>query len=177
MENLTQVSPNYAKKLEDESVERVIELYKKDFQDAKKIEADDDKLIKINGDNTIEKQISQNENLRPLNFSKIQTPLIEEIKVLFKEKFGEDISIPEFEVVQWLETGLKLHKEGDNCKFCHGKLDFSDVKSKIAQYKENKRHKATEKLKQFREQLQSLFDSISFIEKESKTYSTNIDIS
>ena len=69
---------------------------------------------------------------------------------------------------------MKLHKEGDNCKFCAGKLDFSDVKSKIAQYKENKRHKATEKLKQFREQLQSLLESIKAIEKESKTYTINI---
>ena len=163
-----------SKKSSTDSIERVIELYKNDFQEAKKIEADDDKLIKINGDNAIEKQIAQNENLRPLNLSKIQTTLIEEVKVIFKEKFGEDISIPEFEVVQWIETGLKLHKEGDNCKFCEGKLDFSDVKSKIAQYKENKKHKAKEKLKQFREQLQSLLESIKAIEKESKTYSTNI---
>ncbi len=165
---------NIQRKSKDESIERVIELYKKDFQDAKKIEADEEKLIKINGDNAIEKQIAQNENLRPLNLSKIQTNLIEEVKVIFKEKFGEDISIPEFEVVQWIETGLKLHKEGDNCKFCDGKLDYSDVKSKITQYKENKRHKATEKLKQFREQLQSLLESIKAIEKEYKTYTTNI---
>jgi wobble nucleotide-excising tRNase len=165
---------NIQRKSKDESAERVIELYKKDFQDAKKIEADDEKLIKINGDNAIEKQIAQNENLKPLNFSKIQTPLIEEVKAIFKEKFGEDISIPEFEVVQWIESGLKLHKDGDKCKFCDGKLDFLDVKSKIAEFKENKRHKATEKLKHFREQLQILLESINIIEKESKTYSTNI---
>lgn len=165
---------NIQRKSKEESVERVIELYKKDFQDAKKIEADDDKLIKINGDNAIEKQIAQNENLRPLNLSKIQTTLIEEVKVIFKEKFGEDISIPEFEVVQWIETGLKLHKEGDNCKFCEGKLDYLDVKAKLAEFKENKRHKATEKLKQFKEQLQNILESIKAIEKESKTYTTNI---
>lgn len=165
---------NIQRKSNGESVERVIELYKKDFQDAKKIESDEEKLIKINGDNAIEKQIAQNENLRPLNLSKIQSSLIEEVKVIFKEKFGEDISIPEFEVVQWIESGLQLHKEGDNCKFCEGKLVFSDVKSKIAQYKENKSHKATEKLKQFREQLQSLLEGSKAIEKESKTYTINI---
>lgn len=165
---------NIQRKSKDESVERVIELYKKDFQDAKKIESDEEKLIKIIGDNAIEKHIAQNENLRPLNLSKIQSTLIEEVKVIFKEKFGEDISIPEFEVVQWIETGLKLHKDGDNCKFCDGKLVYSDVKSKIAEFKENKRHKATEKLKQFREQLQNILESIKAIEKESKTYTTNI---
>lgn len=165
---------NISKKSSTDSIERVIELYKNDFQEAKKIEADEEKLIKIIGDNTIEKQIAQNENLRPLNLSKIQTTLLEEVKVIFKEMFGEDISIPEYEVVQWIESGLKLHKEGDNCKFCNSKLDFLDVKSKIAEFKENKRHKATEKLKQFREQLQSLLENIKIIEKEAKTYSTNI---
>ncbi|MDO6761736.1 AAA family ATPase [Tamlana sp. 2_MG-2023] len=165
-----------SKKSSSDSVERVIELYKKDFQDAKKIEADKEKLIKIIGDNAIERQIAQYDNLRTLNFSKIPTTLIEQVKAIFTEKFGEDISIPEFEVVQWIESGIKLHKEGDNCKFCDSKLDYSDVKLKIAEYKENKRHKATEKLKHFREQLQSLLDSIRIIEKESKTYSTNIGI-
>src|SRR5690554_7979518 len=92
----------------------------------KKIEVDEEKLIKINGDNAIEKQIAQNENLKPLIFSKIQTPLLKEVKEIFVEKFGEDISIPEFEVVQWIESGLKLHKDGDNCKFCNGTLDFLD---------------------------------------------------
>lgn len=165
---------NIQKKSKDESAERVIELYKKDYQDAIKIEADDDKLIKINGDNSIEKQIIQNENLKPLTFSKISTTLIEEIKLIFQEKFGKDISIPEFEVVQWIESGLKIHKEGDNCKFCDGMLDYSDVQLKITQYKENKKHKATEKLKQFRDQLQNVLESIKYFEKESKTYSTNI---
>lgn len=165
---------NIQRKSKDESIERVIELYKKDYQDAKKIEADDDKLIKISGDNSIEKQILQNENLRPLTFLRIPTTLIEEAKIIFQENYGEDISIPEYEVVQWIESGLKIHKDGDNCKFCDGKLDYSDVKLKIAQYKENKKHKATEKLKQLREQLQSLLESIKIFEKESKTYSTNI---
>lgn len=163
-----------SKKSSNDSIERVVELYKNDLQEAKKIEADEDKLIKIIGDNAIEKQIAQNENLRQLNLSKIPTTLLEEVKLVFKEKFGEDISIPEYEVVQWIESGLKLHKEGDNCKFCDGKLDFLDVKSKIAEFKENKRHKATEKLKQFREQLQNLLEAIKITEKEAKTYSTNI---
>lgn len=165
---------NIQRKSKNESVERVIELYKKDFQDAKKIEADEENLIKINGDNAIEKQISQNENLRPLNLSKIQTTLIEEVKVIFKEIFGEDISIPEFEVVQWIESGLKLHKEGDNCKFCGGQLDYFEINSKFNQYKENKKQKALEKLKEFERQVNNTLESINNIEKESKTYSTNI---
>lgn len=165
---------NIQKKSKDETVERVIELYKKDLKDEKKIESDNNKLIEVNGDNSIEKQISQNENLRPLSFSKISTTLKEEVNIIFKEKFGEDISIPEFEIVQWIESGIKIHKDGDNCKFCNNKLDYSNIKSKITHYKENKRHKATIKLKQFREQLQEFLESIYTIQKETKTYSTNI---
>lgn len=165
---------NIQKKPKEESVERVIELYKRDYTDAKKIEADDEKLIKINGDNSIDKQISQYENLKPLTFSKISATFIEEIKLIFQETFGDDISIPEYEVVQWIESGLKIHKEGDNCKFCSGKLDYSDVKQKINQYKENKKHKATSKLKQFKEQLQDQLINVELFEKESKTYITNV---
>ncbi len=162
------------RKNKSETVVQVIERYRKNYLDAKKIEANDDKLIKIIGDDTIYKQISQNENLKPLDFPTIPITLIEEVKSIFIEKFGEDISIPEFEVVQWIESGLKLHKEGDKCKFCDGKLDFLDVKSQIAKFKENKRHKATEKLKQFYKQLERLLCSIYTIEQESKTYSINI---
>ncbi|WNW01809.1 hypothetical protein RRF68_12690 [Tenacibaculum sp. HL-MS23] len=82
---------NIQKKSKDETVERVIELYKKDFKDAKKIETDDNKLLEVNVDNSIEKQISQNENLRPLLFSNISTTLKEEVNIIFKENFGEDI--------------------------------------------------------------------------------------
>ena len=94
-----------SKKSSTDSIERVIELYKNDFQEAKKIEADEEKLIKIIGDNAIEKQIAQNENLKPLNFSKIPTTLLEEVKMIFKEKFGEDISIPEMRLFNGLNQG------------------------------------------------------------------------
>jgi wobble nucleotide-excising tRNase len=165
---------NIQKKPKDESVTRVIELYKKDYTDAKKIEFDDDKLIKINGDNSIEKQIFQFENLSSLVFSKIHSIFIADIKIIFEEKFGEDISIPEYEVVKWIESGLKIHKEGDNCKFCNSHLDYSDIKLKITQYKENKKHQATEKLKQFKKELQNLLENINLFEKESKIYSAII---
>lgn len=165
---------NIQKKSKGEPVERVIELYKKDYKDAKKIEDNDEKLIKINGDNTIEKQILQIESLAGLNFTKIPTNLIEEVRKIFKEKYGPDISIPEYEVVKWIESGLKIHEDGEKCKFCNNELDYSDIKLKINEYKENKRHKAIVKLEQFRVQLKNLVESIKSFDKESKPYSTNI---
>jgi wobble nucleotide-excising tRNase len=165
---------NIQRKYKEELVERVIELYKKDFENAETIEADKEKLIKIYGDDAIEKQIAQNENLRSLDFSIIELDLIKGVKAIFIENFGEDISIPEFEVVQWIESGLNIHQEDDACKFCNNELNYSALKLKLTRYKENKKHKATKKLKLLREKLQSLLDDIRVIEKETKMYSTII---
>lgn len=162
------------KKAIDITIENVIELYTNDYYNAKKIEANEEKLIKINGDDVIEKQIEQNENLRTLKFSQISTDLIEEVKLIFKEKFVEDVSIPEHEVVQWIESGLNIHQEGDNCKFCDNELNYSALKLKLTQFKENKKHKAVEKLKELENQLEDLMNNIRDIEKEFKNYSTNI---
>ena len=167
-------SASIQRKSKDETIERIFELYKKDFDDAHKIEPDNEILLAINGDNAFEKKIEQYENLKVFSVPEIQTSVIDEIKIIFLEKFGDDISIPEFEVVQWLVSGLKHHIEGDNCKFCDNKLDFSEVKTKIVLYKENKRHRATEKLNQYRKQLQSLEENIKDIEKESKIFSAII---
>jgi hypothetical protein len=119
---------NIQRKYKEELVERVIELYKKDFENAETIEADKEKLIKIYGDDAIEKQIAQNENLRSLDFSIIELDLIKGVKAIFIENFGEDISIPEFEVVQWIESGLNIHQEDDACKFCNNELNYSALK-------------------------------------------------
>ena len=165
---------NIQKKAKEKTIEEVIKLYTNDYDDASKIEVEDEKLIKINGDDVIENQILQNQNLRILKFSQISTDIIEEVKLIFKEKFVEDVSIPEHEVVQWIESGLNIHQEGDNCKFCDNELNYSALKLKLTQFKENKKHKAVEKLKELENQLEDLMNNIRDIEKEFKNYSTNI---
>ncbi|MCL2683155.1 MAG: AAA family ATPase [Bacteroidales bacterium] len=163
------------KKSSNETTERVIELYTKDYTDAQKIENDDDKLSKISGDDTIEKQIKQLEALDPLSISKISIVDISEVKTIFNEKFGKDIEIPEYEIIQWMEEGLKVHQESDNCKFCGGQLDYLGVKAKIEQYKENKKHKAVEKIRLFQGKLQRLQQEINAIESVSKTYISTVE--
>lgn len=158
------------KKSRTETVEKVIKLYENDYNEAKKIEADDNKLSEINGDDKIEEQIKKIESLNQLSFSGILNSEIDEIKNIFKEKFGDDIEIPKYEIVQWLDEGLNIHQEGDECKFCGGKLDYLEVKSKIEQYKENKKHKSIEKIKSFKGQLEKLKKEIEAVEMNSKTY-------
>jgi len=158
------------KKLSTETVEKVIKLYENDYKEAKKIEADDNKLSEINGDDKIEEQIKNIESLNQLSFSGILNSEVDEIKNIFKEKFGDDIEIPKYEIVQWIDEGLNIHQEGDECKFCGGKLDYLEVKSKIEQYKENKKHKSIEKIKSFKGQLEKLKEEIEAIEMSSKTY-------
>jgi hypothetical protein len=161
---------NILKKASSETIEKVIDLYKNDYIEAKKIEKDDNKLSIIRGDDTIEKQIKQFESLNPLSFFEILSSDIEEIKTVFNEKFGGDIEIPEYEIVQWMDEGLKMHQEGEKCKFCGGQLDYLEVKTKINQYKENKKHKAIEKNKLFKKQLQQSQKEIETIENNCKTY-------
>jgi wobble nucleotide-excising tRNase len=161
---------NIQKKSSTEAIEKIIELYKNDYTEAKKIEKEDDKLVKISGDDTIDKQIKQFDSLNQLSFSEILSSDIDEIKNIFKEKYGDDLEIPGYEVVQWIDEGVKIHQENDECKFCGGKLDYLKVKAKLEQYKENKKHKAVEKIKSFKEQLQIFLKEIETIKSNSKTY-------
>jgi wobble nucleotide-excising tRNase len=161
---------NIQKKSNSETVEKIIELYKKDYSEANKIERNDDILINTIGDDTIEKQIKQFESLNQLSVSEISDSDVDEINNIFKEKYDNDIEIPGHEIVQWIDDGLKIHQEDDKCKFCGGKLDYSEVKVKLEQYKENKRHKAIKRLKSFNEQMQLLLNEIETIENHSKTY-------
>ena len=158
------------KKSSTETIERVIELYNNDYADAHKIENDDATLLGICGDDTIENRINQINSLSPLALTRITISTIDEIKVIFTERFGDDLVIPEYEIVQWIDAGMKVHREGDKCKFCGGKFDYLEIQSKIKQYKENKKHKAIEKMKSFNDQLQKIKCEIQAIAKVSKTY-------
>lgn len=162
---------NIQKKAKDESVKKVIELYRNDYTEAKKIEKEDAQLLKINGDNSIEKQIAQFDSLGSLSLSDIPENDIDKIKKIYLDKYGDNIEIPEYEIVQWIDEGVKIHQESDIvCKFCGSKLDYLTVKSKLIQYKENKRHKAIKELKTFSEKLQTILKGIVIIEKTSKSY-------
>jgi wobble nucleotide-excising tRNase len=161
---------NIQRKSSAEAIEKVIEHYNKDYTDAKKMEKDDDKLAKINGDDTIEKQIKQLEALSQLSFSEIPSSDIDEIKNIFKEKYGEDIEVPKYEIIKWIEEGIKIHKENDKCKFCGGKLDYQNVKTKLEKYNENKKYKAIEKIKAFEKQLQTFLKEVETIKNNSQIY-------
>jgi len=161
---------NIQKKSSSEAIEKVIEHYNRDYTEAKKMEKDDDKLAKISGDDTIEKQIKQLESLNQLSFSEISSSYIDGIKNIFKEKYGEDIEIPRYEIIKWIDEGIKIHQENDNCKFCGGKLDYLNVKTKLEEYKENKKHKAIEEIKTFEKLLQTYLKDIETIKNNFKTY-------
>jgi len=161
---------NIQRKSNSETIEKIFELYKKDYTEAKKIEKDDDKLLQIIGDDTIEKQIKLIESLIQLSISEISNSDIGEINNIFKEKYRDDVEIPKHEIIQWIDDGLRIHQEGDKCKFCGGKLDYLEIKTKIEQYKENKRHKAIEKMTSFIVRMQKLLKEIEDIENNSKSY-------
>jgi hypothetical protein len=84
---------------------------KKIFRLAKKFEADDDKLLKINGDNTMKTNCT-NENLRHITFQ-TSNNFNRRSKSNIQRKIRRRYINPEFAVVQWIETGLKLTKRAN----------------------------------------------------------------
>ncbi|GBR72946.1 chromosomal cassette SCCmec type IV protein [Candidatus Termititenax aidoneus] len=163
-----------AKKEQSKPVEDIIKLYESDYTEAYKIETDDEKLLKTTGDDSISKEIEKFESLQNLTFTTYSETEINELKAIFEEKFGEDVEIPANEIVNWMSQGLTLHKDGDSCKMCGGKLDYQSVKTKIEQYKDNRKHQAIEKLKSFQTKLKKSSDEIESIAKQEKTYSAII---
>lgn len=107
------------KKPISKSNDEVIALYKDDIEKAKKIENDENELLNIKGDNSLEKQKEKIETVIIPTLSIILDERINEVKDIFIKKF-DDIEIPTSKIVEWITNGLSLHEKGEKCKFCGG---------------------------------------------------------
>ncbi|MDR2342095.1 MAG: AAA family ATPase [Campylobacteraceae bacterium] len=147
---------------QSKTIDEIMRLYDNDLKEAKKIEPAEEKLKEIKGDNKLAEKKEQIETLDIGNISNIAETEIENIKNIFSETF-QDIEIPSSEIISWLNKGLEIHQEGDNCKFCGGKLDYGELSGKVKEYNENKKQKAILKLKNFVYQMENLEGQISNI--------------
>ena len=137
------------KKPADKSINEIIDLYNKDIIEARKIVKSDDELIKTTGDNSFEEQKLKIDTLNISNISLLSDEEIIEVNDIFNTVF-DDINIPTSEIIEWLNEGLKIHSDGDKCKFCGGNIDFKKIEENVNQYNSNKKQKATLKLTNFR---------------------------
>jgi wobble nucleotide-excising tRNase len=133
------------KKNKDFDINEVIRLYTQDLDEAKKIEADEVKLSKIEGDNVIGEKIELIKTVEFQDFTKINNQDIAEAQTIFSKSFG-DISIPSSEIVDWLSKGIDLHEDGDDCKFCGGKIALHDITIRVEEYNANEKQQATKTL-------------------------------
>ena len=143
------------KKKKDEDNKKVIAEYKDDLKIARTIEPDDGKLFNIRGDSTL------NENKQRMGAINIPTlvfpsdELIDDIDIIFGRKF-DNLKIPSSKIIEWMNEGLKIHIEGDKCKFCGGALNLEIVEQKVNEYNSNERQMAIAKLKTFLEYLNKI---------------------
>lgn len=133
------------KKNKDFEIEEVIRLYKQDLDEAKKIEADENKLSKIEGDNVIGEKIELLKTISFQDFTKITDQEITAAQSIFEKTYG-DINIPSSEIVDWINEGVELHEDGDDCKFCGGKITLHEIAEKVEAYNANEKQKDTKSL-------------------------------
>lgn len=160
------------KKNKDLDIEEVVRLYSQDIDEAKKVEADENKLSKIEGDNVIGEKIELIKTVAIHGYDGITDGDIEATQRIFEKTF-ENISIPASEVVEWLNAGLEFHQEGDKCKFCGGDVNKHEIEKKVNEYNANEKQKATKTLQALDDKLAELQNVISAdLEKKSNTISS-----
>jgi hypothetical protein len=133
------------KKNKDFDIAEVIRLYTQDVDEAKKIEADETKLAKIEGDNVIGEKIELLKTITFQDFNKISDEEITVAQDIFGKTYG-NISIPSSEIVDWLNKGVQLHVEGDDCKFCGGNISLDDITARVDEYNANEKQQDTKTL-------------------------------
>lgn len=138
-----------------------LKSYYSDLQNAKKIENNEEELLKIKGTTDFNTQLENITNLPIAILPTLKTyglkdDFIHDIEVICKNTYTSN-NIPESNVISWLNDGLKVHNDDDNvCKFCGGKLDLNAIKTKISLYNTNEKQKATLIISMFYDILQEI---------------------
>lgn len=143
------------KKPISKSNDEVIALYKDDIERAKKIENDENKLINIKGDDSLEKQKEKIETTIIPQLNIMLDERINEIKDIFIKKF-DDIEIPTSKIVEWITNGLSIHEKGEKCKFCGGTPNLDLIQDNVNKYNSNEKQKAAVTLTDFKNEIDTL---------------------
>lgn len=160
------------KKATNLEVGKVIDLYLQDLADAKKIEADENKLSKIEGNNAIGEKIELIRTITFQNFDNISADEITEAADIFGTDLG-DVDIPLSEIVEWINKGVDIHEEDDSCQFCGNEIKLQEIKERVREYNENRKQKATKTLQNLNHKLSELQNIIQeCLDKQTNTVSS-----
>lgn len=145
------------------SCEEVIKQYENDLDEAKKIDFKAE-LDKFN----VDLEFLQDEHEKIINVPipsmhhrKLNSNEKNDLKNIMQFKY-EAHDIPSDEVIEWIQSGIELHKSNENiCKFCHNRLDLSLIKDNLKIINANKIQTKIIRLKEIKKALLSLNNDFS----------------
>ncbi|MDY6795089.1 MAG: AAA family ATPase [Actinomycetota bacterium] len=155
-------------KPDNKTVQEKIYLWVKDYEYAdKNFPNEDYNAITGSADFSAE-----SEQVNLITFPKM--PEIDDNKLgdlasIFGTKY-EYIDVPEYEVVNWLQGGIGIHKGKKRCEFCGADIDIDEIRKRVDAYLNNEKHKANEILETLKKSLLELYEVAKLLVDQRDTY-------
>ncbi|GHT83184.1 hypothetical protein FACS1894125_6640 [Actinomycetota bacterium] len=110
-------------------------------------------LSDVRGDDRYEKEVERLENISLGDISEISDDSFKEISEIVAKKYSDD-EVPSSLIVDWVNSGIELHKSGDDCHFCGGTIsDLEVIRSNIDMWNKNEKQKDAILINEFLEEL------------------------
>lgn len=163
------------KKSAEKDIREILELYKRDVADAIRIIKSEKELLQIKADDSYEIQRDIIASVNVLKVNLLEEDDIKGIKDIFEKKF-DNIEIPSNKIIEWLNTGLEIHEDGDLCNFCGGFTNKIEIQDRVSKYNSNEKRKATIKLNEFKNQLNKIDGQISIFLNTKENVISNLGL-
>ncbi|ATQ35457.1 hypothetical protein MENTO_v1c03110 [Mesoplasma entomophilum] len=155
-------------KIKYENIYDLINIYENFIEDALKIEHSKERLLKIEGSDSLEKELQQKEMLIIPELNYISSKKIEKASNIFQKNFVQN-HIPSYKIIQWLNDGLELHKEHKKCEFCGSIINLEDIKFRIEKYNLDDKQKSKAFLFVLNKELNEFNNQLEIVKKNQKT--------
>jgi wobble nucleotide-excising tRNase len=136
----------------------LIEAYEGEIANATKYEPSIEKLKDIDGSGLIQSQLDEIQNF-DIDEVKEEVSTIDDIFTVLKKEFKES-GVPSFKLLEWIKSGLEIHSDGDDCKFCHGNLNYKKLLEDVEIYNNDKTQLEIKKMNAFLTYLDNLNDAV-----------------
>lgn len=163
------------KKKSANSIEELYEAYTKDLVTALKLVNNEEELKNTKDSSEYEKELLKIENLKIINIDLIDAQEIISISEILSNEYSK-VEIPSIEIIEWLKTGLHIHKKKntEKCIFCSGDLDLNKIEDKITTYLSNKKQQDLQKLDNFRKKIDIILNNKEKIDENKNIVSSII---
>lgn len=131
------------RKTRSHTLDNIMHSYNKDVEEALLLENNRAILATYRGDDVLENKLETLEALRipDLSIADYSEEFFKGLAIIFFKTYG-DLDIPTSNVINWLNSGMMIHQDGDNCKFCGNQINYTDIHNQIKSYNENEKQKS-----------------------------------